>query len=330
MAKTAKAPKQPSAAPAAGPGRDLDQKYRPRVLEDVAGQQAAIKAIRNWKHVPRCVLLYGGPGCGKTTIARILAGELGIRGRDLKEVNCGGIESLIAFVRGLDQEMRMTPMQGERLGWILDEAQVMSRTKGAQEGLLKVLEDCPDHVHFFLCTTEPKRLLEPVRTRCTPVEVKPLPDSALADLIAGIAAAEGLELDPDVAEGIVAAAGGSARVAVKTLELVAGLPLEEAQAVLGGGVGETSEAFALARALLYDRNRTWAGIATILGKLEDQDPETLRQIVMACARKELLKGGANATWAYRVIVGLEKPLHDRNTGRALLAAYLYEIFHAKG
>lgn len=327
MAKTAK---KPSAGPAAtaGPGRDLDQKYRPRTLDAVVGQGAALAAICKWgTNVPRCVLFHGPAGCGKTTQARIVAANiLGIRGRDLAEVNCGMVESPIAMVRGIDAAMRMAPMLGDRLGWILDEAQTLSRQKGAQEALLKVLEDCPDHVHFFLCTTDPKRLLEAVRTRCTDVPVKALAPADAERLVRGIAAAEGIALDDEVVDGIVACAGGSARVAVKTLEKVAGLPPDEALAALGGGYGENSEAFALARALIYDRQRAWPNVAAVLLKLDDEDPEGLRQMLLACARKQLLQG-REAKWAHRVIICLEKPLYDRASGRALLAAYLFDAFH---
>ena len=323
------------AAPApkveASPGRDLDQKYRPRTLAGVWGQPAAVAAIQRWgASVPRCVLLHGNAGCGKTTVARIVAGEiLGVAGRDLREVNCGMVESPIALVREIAAQMGMSPMQGDRMAWILDEAQTLSRQKGAQEALLKVLEDCPDHVNFFLCTTDPKRLLEPVRTRCTDVPIRALDEAALAALVADIANAEGIFLTGEVRDAVVACAGGSARVAVKALEKVAGLPPDEALAALGGGYGEGSEAFALARALIYDRGRAWPNVAAVLLKLEDEDPEGLRHMLLACARKQLLQG-REPQWAFRVIVGLEKPLFDRNSGRALLAAYLYEIFHAKG
>lgn len=326
MAKSKAAPVAPATA---GPGRDLDQKYRPRRLEDVAGQEAAVATIRAWGgKIPRCILLHGGPGCGKTTAARILAEELDIRGRDLKETNCGILESPIEFVRDIEARMNMSAFKtGGKKAWILDEAQTFSRQKGAQEALLKVLEDCPDDVHFFLCTTDPKRILEPVRSRCTPVAIKALTELALTELLSSVAAAEGIQLDPDVAEALVASAAGSARVAIKSLEMVAGLPADDALRALGGGYGDGSPAFDLVKAVLpFSGDGTWAATAPVLKKLEDEDPEGLRQMLLSCARGQLLKGGKGAKAAAKLILALEKPLYDRNSGKALLAAYLYHDF----
>lgn len=325
--KTKPAPKSLVAAPAieARPGRDLDQKYRPRTLDGIVGQPAAVAVMRSWgQRVPRCVLFTGGPGTGKTSSAKILAADV-LKCATVLDVNCGLVENPIDYVRTLRDDIRYRPLNGGTQAVILDEAQTFSRAPGAAQGLLKVLEDCPDWVWFFLASTDPQKILPAIISRCVTVDLKDVADADLTALVRGVAEREGHALDADLLEGLVSAARGSPRAALKYLEKVMGLPPEDALAAIGGGFGEKSDAFALARAVIYDRQRAWPNVAQVLSKLEDEDPEGLRRMLLTCGRKQLL-AGKEPDWVYRVILCLEKPLFDRGTSKALLAALLYECF----
>lgn len=302
-------------------GVDLDIKYRPHCLEDIVGQPDAVATVRGFKHCPRAIMLHGPSGCGKTTMARIIAGMMGVSQFDYHEKNCGMVESAVELVRGINREMTNAPMMGERLAWVLDEVQIFSKSKQAQETLLEPLEKGPAHVLFILCTTDPRRLLTAIRGRCVDIELKPLAEPALELLVKRIAQAEGLVLDQRVINKITNKAGGAARNAVKLLQKVSGITdVEKQLAAVGGMIAGDVDEFGLVKALLpWKGVPNWKEVAAVLAEIKESEPEGLRMMILASARAMLLKGGENAPLASRVIRYLQEPLYDRNSGHALLA-----------
>lgn len=314
---------------------ELYKKYRPRTLGEVVGQKSAVETIKKLKAIPHAMLFHGPSGTGKTTIARIIANEvLEVSKFDLQEVNCGVVESAIDMVRQIQQQMTGAAMGGKARAWILDEVQSFSRAKFAQEAMLKILEDGPDHVYFFLCTTDPKKVLTTIRNRCTEVGLKPIPVKDLEGLVTSVATAEKLKLSPEVLDRIVEAAGGSGRKALVELERVAGLPTEEDRLAAVGYQGSEKAAFDLVKALLPWRGKPdWAAVAGVLRAIKEEDPEGLRQMVLASARSMLLTDKPikqeDMHRAYRVISCLRDPLWDRNSGHAILTAGCYEVVFGK-
>ena len=164
-------------------------KYRPVVLDDLLGQEVVSKTIFNslkLEKIPNAFLFHGIRGTGKTSIARIIA----------KGLNCkNGIESLckdnfcdnceaisnsshldvieqdcatatgIDSVRDLIEFCKYPPSSAKYKVLILDEIQAMSKA-GAQS-LLKILEEPPSYVKFIFCTTEIKKILVTMLSRCT-------------------------------------------------------------------------------------------------------------------------------------------------------------------
>lgn len=302
-------------------GIDYDLKYRPKTLDDMVGQPAAVAIVRGFKHYPRCILLHGEPGCGKTTLARIIADLMKVSEFDYREKNCGMVESAVELVRSINGEMTSAPMMGEKLVWVLDEVQIFSKSKQAQETLLKVLEDPPPHVAFMLCTTDPKRLLPAIRSRCVAIELRSLTEPELELLVKRIAKLERITLDQKVVDKITRNAGGSARNAVKLLQKVSGIADPDKQlAAVGGMLAGDVDEFGLVQALLpWKGVPNWKTVAAVLADVKESEPEGLRMMILASARAMLLKGGENAPLASRVIRYLAEPLYDRNSGHALLA-----------
>src|SRR5437773_2031788 len=129
--------------------RELYKKHRPRKFADVVGQPRAVAALESMVaagEVPHSVLFAGPSGTGKTTLARILARELGC-GKNFKEINAAesrGIDS----IREVQSVMGLAPMGGKCRVWLWDEAHRL--TPDSQSALLKTLEDTPSHVYFML------------------------------------------------------------------------------------------------------------------------------------------------------------------------------------
>lgn len=304
----------------------LYHRYRPQTYDDVIGQPAAVKVLKSFAgNYPKAMLFVGPSGSGKTTCARILAAEAGAEPPDLVEKNTAVVESPIEMVREIQRDLYGEAMVGTRRMWILDEIQSFSRAKFAQEGLLKILEDAPDPVLFVLCTTDEKKLIPTVRTRCVRVVFNPVAEGPLVDLVTKIALAEGKPLTADLARRIASQAGGSPRLALVELEKILGIPPGDGRDECIEGVRAEKAAFDLARELLYSRgDPSFKNVAVILADIKDEEPEGLRQMLLAAARTTLLKGGPDAPRAYTLIQCLRDPYFDRNSGHALLAADCYK------
>ena len=158
----------------------LSRKYRPQSLDEIYGNKAVVKSlgsVLNKKEVPPAFLFTGNSGCGKTSLARIAATQLGCTGHDFKEVDSADFRG-IDTIRGIRRQMRLKSMSGIRV-WLLDECHKMSGD--AQSALLKALEDPPSHVYFMLATTDPQKLLKTIRNRCVHFEVQPLGNSEIRE-----------------------------------------------------------------------------------------------------------------------------------------------------
>ncbi len=313
-------------------GDEYYKKHRPKSWDDVVGQPVAVKTIRGLKRIPQTILMQGASGCGKTTAARILAAQVGCPTDDpfnYVELNCGAVESPIAYVRDLKNDTQMAGMGGRPRVWVLDELQTWSRAKGAQEALLKILEDTPPAVYFVLCTTEPKRVIPTILNRCTKITFHPIKPADLTALVKRVAAAERLTVAADVVAAVVDAANGSARAALVELERIAGMDAADRLGAVGVA-GTEAAAFDLVKTLVPFRGAaSWPAVAAVLEAVADDDPEGLRQMVLACARTRLLKGGDDAARCYKVIRCLDTPFYDRNSGKALLAAACYNVIFGK-
>ena len=217
----------------------LYRKYRPQDFDEVVGQEAVVRTLRNAIETGqvRQAYLFAGPrGTGKTSLARILA----------KGLNCAQgptpspdktchacvaiangtsldvVEMDAASQRGIDdiREIRervvLQPVEGRYKVYILDEAHQL--TDAAFNALLKLIEEPPPHLVFVFCTTELGKMLATVRSRCqTFVLSRPrLPD--LVRVLRRVADGEGIEA-PDAALSLIArGARGSYRDAVSTLD----------------------------------------------------------------------------------------------------------------
>ena len=171
-------------------------KYRPKDLSQIKGNKSLVDSLNNMlsnkETCPHTFLLHGPTGCGKTTIARIIANELGCHERDFIEINTADLRG-IDTSREIINRSQFAPIQGSIMVWLIDECHKL--TNDAQNALLKLLEDTPKHIYIILCTTDPQKLLSTIKGRCIQFQVSPLNDIEMFQLLRRIVRDEKEELN---------------------------------------------------------------------------------------------------------------------------------------
>ena len=307
----------------------LYKKYRPATLEEVKGNTAVVTGIREHfaqpaSRVSHAHIIYGPSGCGKTTLARCIARSI-LHADDLSIHEINKAENRgIDTAREIIAEMGCLPLTGEATVYIIDEAHGMTLDEKA--AYLKPLEECPDHVYFFLCTTDLPKLIKgdagkAISTRCTQWKVEPLNKRQLTSLVSSVAEKENYKLVPELLEAIVQSAEGSPRAALVALEKV--MPIVDdlpAQLKLleGGAFDEDPETRTLCQLLC--KGAAWAEIASALEPLKGKvDPETLRRGILGYAQAILLKRMDKR--AARVLEEFSVPTYDTGFPGITLAAW---------
>lgn len=268
---------------------ELYRRYRPSCFDEMVGNEAAIKSLKkeleNGTHV---FLFTGNAGCGKTTLARIAAREVGAGELSIREINSAenrGIDT----AREVMEQMRYTPTDGDALVWIFDECHQWLAP--VQNAFLKALEDTPDHVYFFLCTTDPQKLIKPLVTRCSVVRVSPLSDDEMTFLLKRTARAEKIKVSNEVCGRICEIAQGGGRKGLKLLGKVLHLDSDEErfEALKADDASDSPETIELCR-LLAGKGANLAKVTRLLKSIDLSEPERVRQAVMGYMNSCLLNG----------------------------------------
>ena len=218
----------------------LALKYRPVTLEDLVGQEVVAKTIYNsikLNKTPNAYLFHGIRGTGKTSIARIIAKGLNCKNGieklckenfcenckaitnsnhlDVIEQDCAtatGIDS----VRDLIEFCRYPPSTAKYKVLILDEIQAMSKA-GAQS-LLKILEEPPHYVRFIFCTTEIRKILVTMLSRCSRFDLSRIKFDKLFNYIKKINTLESGNISDDALKLICKCSEGSVRDSLSLLD----------------------------------------------------------------------------------------------------------------
>ncbi|HET9680102.1 MAG TPA: DNA polymerase III subunit gamma/tau [Gammaproteobacteria bacterium] len=217
----------------------LARKYRPRVFNDLVGQEHVLRALIHALDNDRlhhAFLFTGTRGVGKTTIARILAKclncEKGVRSQPCgecsacQEIDAGRFIDLIEVdaasrtkvddTRELLDNVQYAPTVGRYKVYLIDEVHMLSTH--SFNALLKTLEEPPPHVKFLLATTDPQKLPVTVLSRCLQFNLKRLPAGLIAEHLEKILGLENITAEQGALGLIARAADGSIRDALSLLD----------------------------------------------------------------------------------------------------------------
>ncbi len=238
------APFSGSAGPASGAYRVLARKYRPASFDDLIGQEPMVRTLSNAfaaGRIPQAWMLTGVRGVGKTTTARILAralnyvlpGEIDRPTIDLTRpgLHCQAImegrhvdviemdaasHTGIDDIREINEAARYKPATARYKVFIIDEVHMLSTA--AFNGLLKTLEEPPEHVKFVFATTEIRKVPVTVLSRCQRFDLRRIEADVLVGHLGRICGLESITAEPAALALIARAAEGSVRDSLSLLD----------------------------------------------------------------------------------------------------------------
>lgn len=269
----------------------LYRAYRPSKFDDVKGQPQVtdvLKAAVKNKKIAHAYLFCGSRGTGKTSVARILAKELGVSDKDLYEIDAASNRG-INEIRELREGVHAMPFESSYKFYIIDEAHML--TKEAWNAFLKTLEEPPAHVIFVLATTEREKVPDTIQSRSEVYVFKQPTRETLADVVADVARQEGYALERSAAELVALLAEGSFRDALSILQKVlvmstdTTVDVDEVLAVTGAPRSETIRAILSSCA----NKDAAAALAALRGAVEDNlDMRILARLLIHHLRAVLI------------------------------------------
>ena len=217
----------------------LYRKFRPDSFQDVKGQDAIVRTLKNQiraQRIGHAYLFCGTRGTGKTTVAKILAKAVNcehpIDGNPCNEcetckaIAAGNSMNVIEIdaasnngvdnIREIREEVAYSPTSGKYRVYIIDEVHMLSI--GAFNALLKTLEEPPSYVIFILATTEAHKIPITILSRCQRYDFKRIARTTIVDRLRELMDEEQVEVEDKALRYIAKKGDGSMRDALSLLD----------------------------------------------------------------------------------------------------------------
>jgi DNA polymerase-3 subunit gamma/tau len=220
----------------------LARKWRPQRFDEVVGQQAITRTLRNaiaGDRVAQAFVFAGARGCGKTTTARILARALNCVSGPTPDP-CGECDACLEIAQGRDIDvleidaashtgidnirevviagLAIAPARDRFKVFIIDEVHQLSTS--SFNALLKSIEEPPSHVVFVMATTELHKIPDTILSRTQLFEFRTIPTGMIAAQLRTIATAEGIDVSDAALALLARSAEGSMRDAQSAFDQV--------------------------------------------------------------------------------------------------------------
>ena len=203
------------------------EKYRPKTLEEIKGQEEAIEQIKQFlqgSSKKKAILLGGAPGIGKTTIAHVFAKELN---KELFELNASDLRNKLKLQEILKPALEQMPLIKKDKIILIDEVDGISGSD--RGGLPELIRLISESQYPIIATANDvwNRKLSPLRKVCELVTLKEPNDSILKNLLIEILRKENKFLEIDILDSIILNSKKDFRAAINDLQTTAHLEIPE-------------------------------------------------------------------------------------------------------
>ena len=213
--------------------------YRPKIFEDLVGQEHIVKTLKNQiknNNIGHAYLFSGTRGTGKTSTAKIFARAINCLHSknqepcneceicldtfndnimDIVEIDAASNNS-VDDIRALRESVKYTPSKSKYKVYIIDEVHMLSQ--GAFNALLKTLEEPPSYVIFILATTEPHKIPATILSRCQRFDFKRVSSKDIANRMSYICEKENIQAEEKALSLIARNSQGALRDALSILD----------------------------------------------------------------------------------------------------------------